>query len=268
MVKIMNSQGGPSRFKARWRSHKPQFGMFARLTVAEAYETFALTSLDVIVIDLEHGSFDREALHLCMSLAKAGGLTVLVRVPERDFAAIQRAVSAGADGIIVPHVSSAEELGSMATFVRTTAVERAYAGGGSASRQRQTAWPDFRRLKSEHLMFIAQIDEPAGIAAAASIVETRGIDGIFLGSIGLAVAMNASAEAVDAALAEVCRLCRARGLPVGLSLPDTRMAPDWHSKGVSLFVVDSDYSILRRGIETRMSECRAALPGNTRVAGS
>jgi hypothetical protein len=38
------------------------------------------------------------------------------------------------------------------------------------------------------------------------------------------------------------------------------MASDWYSKGVSLFVVDSDYSILRRGIETRMSECRAALP--------
>jgi staphyloferrin B biosynthesis citrate synthase len=256
----MNSQSGPSQFKARWKSHRPQFGMFARLTVPAAYETFALTSLDVIVIDLEHGSFDREALHLCMSLAQAGGLTVLVRVPEGDVAAIQHAVNVGADGIIMPHVSSAEVLKSVAKFVHVTAVERAYAGGGRASRQRQTSWSDFRRLKSESLVFIAQIDEPAGIAAAPSIVETEGIDGIFLGSIGLTLAMNSSAEATDAALAEVCRLCRARNLPIGLSLPDTRLASDWYSKGVSLFVVDSDYSILRRGIETRMSECRAALP--------
>jgi 2-keto-3-deoxy-L-rhamnonate aldolase RhmA len=233
--------------------------MFARLTAAGAYETYALTSLDVVVVDLEHGSFDRQALHLCVSFVQAGNLTVLVRVPEGDVAAIQYAVNVGADGIIIPHVSSAEGLESIARFVRTTAIERAYAGGGRASRQRMTSWTDFRQSRSDNLLLIAQIDEPPGIAAAATIVQVKGIDGIFLGGIGLALAMNASAQATDAALAEVCRLCHDRGLPVGLSLPDTRAISYWRAKGVNLFVVDSDQSILRRGIETRLSECRAML---------
>jgi 2-keto-3-deoxy-L-rhamnonate aldolase RhmA len=233
--------------------------MFARLTAAWAYETYALTSLDVVVVDLEHGSFDRQALHLCVSYIQAGNLTVLVRVPEGDVAAIQYAVNVGADGIIVPHVSSVDGLESIARFVRTTAIERAYAGGGRASRQRLTSWTDFRQSRSDNLLLIAQIDEPPGVAAASTIVQVKGIDGVFLGGIGLALAMNASAQATDAALAEVCGLCRDQGLPVGLSLPDTRAISYWRAQGVNLFVVDSDQSILRRAIETRLSECRAML---------
>jgi hypothetical protein len=63
---------------------------------------------------------------------------------------------------------------------------------------------------------------------------------VFLGSIGHTRAMSSSTAATDAALAEICLLCRARNFPVGLSLPDTRTASDWHSRGVSLFVVDCD----------------------------
>jgi staphyloferrin B biosynthesis citrate synthase len=255
----VTSQIAPQSFKARWSGPRPQLGMFARLTAAGAYETYALTSLDVVVVDLEHGSFDRQALHLCVSLVQAGNLTVLVRVPEGDVAAIQYAVNVGADGIIVPHVSSAEALESTARFVRTTAIERAYAGGGRASRQRLTSWTEFRQSRSDNLLLIAQIDEPPGVAAASTIVQVKGIDGVFLGGIGLALAMNASAQATDAALAEVCGLCRDRGLPVGLSLPDTRAISYWRAQGVNLFVVDSDQSILRRAIETRLSECRALL---------
>ncbi|MBR0898881.1 hypothetical protein JQ616_28310 [Bradyrhizobium tropiciagri] len=259
----MKADATRQSFKPLWRSGNPQFGIFARLTAPEVYETFTLTSLDVVIIDVEHGSFDRQSLSRCMFAALAGRLTVLVRVPDCSLPAIQHAINVGADGIIVPHVSSAREMETVAQFIRRTAVERAHAGAGRASRQRQTPWPDFQRALSDRLMLIAQIDEPAGIAAAPEIIATKGVDGVFLGRIGLTLAMeadNKSSEVVDAALENICRLCIAGNLSVGLSLPDVRAAASWHAKGVNLFIVDSDYAILRAGIETRMSDFRAALP--------
>ena len=177
-------------FKARWRRGDPLFGIFSRLAGEEAHESCGLTAVDVIVIDAEHGNFDRERLSRCVFAAKAGGVSVLVRLPDMDPKGVQHAINIGADGVMIPHVDSAEKLRALSTFAKTTAIERAFAGAGRASRQRTLAWPDCRRDLSERLLFIAQLDEPAGVGAAAWVAAIDGVDGIFLGSIGFTLAMG------------------------------------------------------------------------------
>ena len=258
----MNDLMERTDFKARWRRGDLQLGIFTRLTSPEAYETLALAGFDVIVIDVEHGSFDRESLSRCLFAARAGGLTVLVRVPDANRPTIQHAIGAGADGIIVPHVAVAEEMASVAQFVRTTGVESAYADAARISQLRQIPWQDLRAQCLEQFILIAQIDEPAGITTARKIVNIEGIDAVFIGRIGLALAMEGggqSSAAVDAALEAVCQSCREHKLPIGMSLTDETAAQRWRGQGVNLFVVDSDHTVLLKGARSRLTQFRDAL---------
>jgi 2-keto-3-deoxy-L-rhamnonate aldolase RhmA len=248
-------------FKARWRRGDPLFGIFSRLTGEEAHEAFGFTSVDVVVIDAEHGNFDRERLSRCVLAAKLGGVTVLVRLPDMDPKGVQHAINVGADGVMIPHVNSAEKLRALSTFAKTTAIERAFAGAGRASRHRTLAWPDFRRDLSERLLFIAQLDEPAGVGAATEVAAIDSVDGIFLGSIGFALAMGpqGSRASVDTELGKICDAAKARGKSIAISLPEQDAARQWAKTGINFFVIDSDLAILRKGIEQRIGEFREAL---------
>src|SRR3954454_3088291 len=64
---------------------------------------------DSVYIDLEHSSFSLEAAgQICMA-CNSLGVTPLVRVPGLDPSFIARVMDAGAMGIIVPGVESADE---------------------------------------------------------------------------------------------------------------------------------------------------------------
>ena len=87
----------------------PLFGIFTRLTYPVAYESIALTDVDVHMIGAGHGSFGPAALAHC-----------IFRLEMRDdnLIAIQHAVGAGADGIVVPHVHAADVCGALSTSFR------------------------------------------------------------------------------------------------------------------------------------------------------
>jgi 2-keto-3-deoxy-L-rhamnonate aldolase RhmA len=249
---------GVDSLRARWRRAEPQVGIFSRMTTPESYELLAVAGLDFLVFDIEHGSFDRASLARCIFAARAGRIPVLARMADGDLPAVQHAIGAGADGIIVPHIRSAREIDAVASFARGAAIERAHAGATRAARFRETPWDAFRS-QSERLLVIAQIDEPDGVAAAEAIAATQGVDGAFIGRIGLSVAMGGLGAEVDAALGHVCAAFRQRGLLIGMSLPDQSQAQAWLKQGVSLFVVDSDQRILLNSTRTRADDFRAAL---------
>jgi 2-keto-3-deoxy-L-rhamnonate aldolase RhmA len=239
-------------------------GFFARLRDSAAYEILAKTSIDFIIIDMEHGSFDRPLLAECLFAGRAHGLSILVRVPDESESTIQHAIGAGADGIIVPHISSAHTIERVLEFVRMRAVERAYSGAARISSYRRDSWSEFSAREAGRVLVIAQIDEPPGIAAAQDIVSVAGLDGVFLGQIGLTLALGNDASASEAALDGVCRAAVGRNLPIGLSLPDDRMAPAWHRRGVNLFAIDSDQALLKSAADARANLFRS----NIRTTGN
>jgi 2-keto-3-deoxy-L-rhamnonate aldolase RhmA len=232
-------------------------GFFTRLRDSAAYEILARTSTDFIIIDMEHGSFDRPLLAECLFAGRAHGLPMLVRVPDESESAIQHAIGAGADGIIVPHTSSAVTIERVVKFVRTRGVERAYAGATRISSYRRDSWAEFNAREAGRVLVIAQIDEPPGIAAAQDIVSVAGLDGLFLGQIGLTLALGNDASASEAALDGVCRAAAGNNLLIGLSLTDEKMAAAWHRRGVTLFAIDSDQSLLKSAADARASLFRS-----------
>ena len=243
-------------FSERWKAGSALVGFFARLRDSAAYEILAQTSADFTIIDMEHGSFDRALLAQCILACRAQRLPALVRVPDEGKSTIQHAIGVGADGIIVPHVNSADTIADVMEFARTRGFERAYAGATRISNYRGDTWADFTKRETGKPLIIAQIDEPPGIAAADDIAAVAGLDGVFLGQIGLTLALGNDADAAAAALERVCHSATRQNLPVGLSLPDERMAAAWRRRGVSLFAIDSDQNLLKSAAAARVTSFR------------
>ena len=246
--------------KARWRSGELLYGIFVRLTNEDVFETLGLTSLDLVMLDAEHGSFDRERLNRCVLSARAANIPVLIRVPGADRTAVQFCIAIGADGVVVPHQNSAAEVAALARFVRTKAVERAYAGAGRASLQRTVSWDCFKAEIARRFLFVVQLDEPECLTAASDIAAIEDLDGIFLGAIGFALArsQDVASSTAEAELEQVCQAARLSGRSLGISMLESRAARNWQRQGVSMFVVDSDMDVLRKGIERRLEEFRSA----------
>ncbi|MFT4116821.1 aldolase/citrate lyase family protein [Bradyrhizobium sp.] len=247
--------------RSRWTAGGPLFGIFVRLSHEDVFETIGLTSVDLVVLDAEHGSLDRERLNRCLLAAQAVDIPVLVRLPGADLQAVQHCMSIGAQGVIIPHVNSADDIAPLARFAKGKAIERAYAGAGRASLQRTMGWEVFRAEMMARFVVVAQLDEPECLDDAEAVAAIDEIDGLFLGTIGFALSQRTalSPAARQAGLEGICRLGRAQGRMLGISLTDSAAARDWRAHGVSLYVVDSDAAVLRKGIEDRIGQFRSAV---------
>jgi 2-keto-3-deoxy-L-rhamnonate aldolase RhmA len=96
-----------------------------------------------------------------------------------------------------------------------------------------------------------QIEDLAALENVSEISAVAGVDAIFIGRIDLAVAMSKSpmdTEVIDA----VRRICSEAGevdTTVGMFTPDESEIPDWKKRGVSLYLLSSDQSMMLAGAD-------------------
>src|SRR3954462_14823150 len=107
---VIGSLGGKEGLRDRLTESKPEplVGTVVTLPDVALAELTAATA-DFVWIDLEHGALSaRDVLPLAVA-ARAAGAASLVRLRAFDDPALGPALDAGVDGVVVPHVESAEE---------------------------------------------------------------------------------------------------------------------------------------------------------------
>ena len=73
---------------------------------------------DFATIDMEHGVFDYESVADLSRFGRHIGITPLVRVPDKQYPYIARALDVGAQGIMVPRLRSAEEVRDVVNIIK------------------------------------------------------------------------------------------------------------------------------------------------------
>src|ERR1039458_8012510 len=93
----------------RWSAGEPAFGGWVTGDSESTIQTFGRLGYDYVGIDTQHSPVsEAQAAVLVRRLGNAP-YAVIVRVSKNDSAFIGRLLDSGADGIIVPMVSTAEE---------------------------------------------------------------------------------------------------------------------------------------------------------------
>jgi staphyloferrin B biosynthesis citrate synthase len=241
--------------KARIAARQPLLGTFLKTPHPHIVEVLATSGLDLLCIDAEHAPFDRRDLDSCIMAARTGQLPTLVRPQSSAPEHILNALDCGADGVIVPHMRSADEARRIAHSVhygagRPDRISRGYAGSSRAAGYGGKSIADHLATSAAHSVCVAQIEDIEALDNIDAIAAVHGIDALFIGRIDLTIALGCTSPddakvvtAVDAIIAAAI----AAGRPVGLFTSRAQDAALWQAKGATLFLLGSDHSFIRDG---------------------
>jgi 2-keto-3-deoxy-L-rhamnonate aldolase RhmA len=236
--------------KQRLAARDALWGTFLKTPSSILVEVLAGAHLDVLCIDAEHAPFDRAAIDLCVMAARAAGVPVLVRTPTAAAEHILSALDCGADGVLLPHIRSAEEARAAVLAAHYGRGGRGYAGSSRAAGYGQKGIPEHLAASCERSVVIAQIEDVEAADAIDEIVAVAGIDALFIGRIDLTIALGETSPDAPAVISAVERILAAgneAGVPVGMFVPRDADVAHWRSMGARLFLQGSDHAFMRAG---------------------
>ena len=249
-------EGCSVTFRDRLRAGNLLAGTWIKTPHPHVVEVLSLSALDVLVLDAEHAPFDRANLDACIMATRAGRKPVLVRPASSAHEQILNALDCGADGVIVPHVRSAEEARAVVRACHYGPGGRGFAGSTRAAGYTTLGMAKHRDA-ARGVTVIAQIEDVEAVEAIDDIAAVEGIDALFIGRADLTIAYGAATPddtEVVAAVERVCAAGKAAGRTVGMFLGRVGDVPTWRAKGSSLFVLQSDQDFLLKGAEALVAD--------------
>src|SRR4030095_4110346 len=98
-----------AQFKAQLREGRPKMGLFVNSHSPTVAEQLAHSGYDWLLVDTQHGPMGNETLSGMLAGIQLGGAISMVRVGgHTDRPGIQQALDMGANGILCPHINTAD----------------------------------------------------------------------------------------------------------------------------------------------------------------
>jgi staphyloferrin B biosynthesis citrate synthase len=246
-------------FRQRMLSGEPLVGTFLKTPTGHATEIVGELGFDFVVIDQEHGPFDRTTTDIALLAARALTIPALVRVPGPD--AILSVLDCGAAGVLVPHVASAAYARDVAAVCRYRGGKRGFATSTRAGRY--TAVPMWRHIADSDLqtVVVAQIEDPEALEQIDAIAQVDGIDSLFIGRGDLTAAFgdeDKDPPAVRKAVERIADAARRAGKPISVYVGGAPEAARLKTLGASTFILSSDQGFLRQAAAQGLKEIQEA----------
>jgi 4-hydroxy-2-oxoheptanedioate aldolase len=240
-------------FKHALAAGKPQIGLWSSLSSSYSVEVIAGAGFDWILLDSEHSPADIENLLTQLQAAAPYPTHAVVRVPWNDMVTIKRTLDIGAQSLLIPYVSSAEEARAAVSYTRypPTGV-RGVAGTTRATRFGRVK--DYAKRAQEEICVLVQVETQAALDSIEAICAIEGVDGVFIGPADLHASLGRTGEIanpeVKPLIDQAIRRIRKAGKAPGILTPNEADARRWLDCGALFVAVGADVGILARGAES------------------
>jgi 2-keto-3-deoxy-L-rhamnonate aldolase RhmA len=253
------------------RQGKPAIGLWLQTHSFHTARIIAAQGLlDWLLVDMEHTPVDlstASTIFAAIADVSAGGCTPLARVAHGTMDQIKQALDAGAQGIIVPMINTAEDAANAVRYARYPPLGERGAGGiaphfGFGT----TSHIEYVQNANAEILVAVQIETQAAVENIDSILDTPGIDLVFIGpfdlhiSLGLPAGLWSELPVFRAAVDRVIAACKQRGLTYGTITPNADGAKDRLADGFTFLSVGSDIAHLLGAIHSQHQQLRASLP--------
>ena len=239
------------RFRSKLATGEPVYGLWATLESASVTEMAVALGMDWVVIDAEHGHLDWKEINEHIRAGLRSDTVVLVRLAERSTALTKRALDIGADGVVIPWVSTVEELEEAIRDACYPPEGRRGIGG-----ERATAWgqccAEHTAEANENVLVIPLIENIAAIPHVAAMCEVDGTDVIFFGPNDFTATAGYRGQWEGPGVAEqILQLkdtIRAAGKHAGLMTTSSENLVQRREQGFRMMGIGSDSGLLLRSI--------------------
>ncbi|MBF6595708.1 MAG: 2,4-dihydroxyhept-2-ene-1,7-dioic acid aldolase [Thermaceae bacterium] len=255
-----------NRVQQIWQQGGVAYSGWLSIPSAFSAELMAQAGFDALTLDLQHGLLDFGSSLQMLQAISLENLSPLARVPWNEPGLIMKLLDAGAAGIICPMINSQAEAEAFVSACRYPPQGYRSYGPTRAS----LVWgSDYGAKANQTILTLAMIETAQGLEALESILDTPGLDGIFVGpnDLGLATGRGAGLDREQADFLEILgRIAQAahnHGVMPGIYCGSAKYAQRMVTLGYRFIAVSSDARLLSEGARSLVAALKGSVAGQT-----
>ncbi len=241
----------------QWRAGETTLGLWAGLPSSSAAEALARSGVSYVCCDNQHGLIDYQASVSMIQGIIVGSSNPIARAPWNEPGIIGKLLDAGAQGVIVPMVNSAEEAQAAVDACRYPPVgARSWGPSGAAPRL-----DSYFAASSEQVATIVMVETVQALNNVDAIVATPGVDAVYVGpadlsiSLGLKPGNNDDVAEFTEALETIVAACTNAGVIPGIHSSGT-LTPLRLEQGFKMITVTADNVAMNLGVRAELARAR------------
>jgi len=244
-----------NKIKSKLKSGQHVFGTWSMLSSPAVMNVIGQAGLDFIIIDMEHGPMSFETAERQIYATESAGCTPIIRLGDGSEPNIVRTLDIGVQGLMVSHVSTADEARRIVQATKYYPVgER-----GLSPFTRNHGYSDANlatklRLANEQMFVGVLVEGEEGIGNLNEIAAVPGLDLVYLGVYDISQSVGAPGELNHPKVIKMVRECvqvvEAQGVAAGSVAPDKAYLELLFEAGFRFLSYRADSPVLREGFET------------------
>ena len=241
-----------NHFKHAIAQGRQQIGLWCSVPSAFTAEIVAPAGFDWLLFDTEHSPSSVPTVLSQLQAVAPYDVSPAVRATTNDTVQIKRLLDIGAQTLFIPYVESGAEAAHAVRAMRYP--PEGIRGVSSMTRaNRFGRVENYLNLAAQELCLIVQVETQQALDRLEEIVNTDGVDGVFIGPADLSSSLGYPGDqrnpVVVKAIEDTIRRIRACGKPAGILTGDTAFAQHCIDIGTTFTAVAIDIGILARGAE-------------------
>jgi len=250
--------------KSKLKNNELTIGSWVTIGHPSVIEVLAQADFDWLTIDMEHTTIDYSMAQTLISTIQSNGMAALVRVSKNDEVYIKRVLDAGADGVIVPMINSAEDARKAVEYVKYPPEGKRGVGLYRAQKfGLNNGFENYKKWLSENSVIIAQIEHIDAVNNIEEIITTPGIDGVIIGPYDLSGSMGVPGEFEDirvkSALTKYEKACKEKNFPMGFHViePQAELLQEKINSGYRFLAFSTDFFFMGRKAKHEIEKIRS-----------
>ena len=208
---------------------------------------------DALWLDAEHAGIGMREIELATLAAKSYGMDHFVRLPATDYASVMRPLEAGAGGLMISMVRSAEEAEQAVRWSKFwPRGERGLNGGNRDGRFGLTPLREYTAEANASTFLGIQIETRGHSTRWRPIAAVPDVDLLFIGPSDLSQVLGVPGDFENPrcleAIETMAQVCARAGKAWGVFSRGPEYAERMRSLGCRLFVLAADIHMMHAGI--------------------
>ena len=237
--------------------------MLAEIRQPSVMQALANAGFDWVLIDNEHGTFTTESIAELSRIARLVEVTPIVRVPVLTYEQIAQALDAGAQGIMLPRITSAEEVRAAVAIAKYPPEgRRGSAMGRAHTNFRAADVVETMAAANRDTFVIVQIETREAVEGLDEILSVPGVDAALIGPNDLAIALGVPGRmrdpVLEQAIERTIEACRAHGALPAIHTNDVALSADWARRGMRLVSISTEMGFLQAAGKAAADAVRGA----------
>lgn len=231
-----------------WDRTEPNIGGWCTVPSIFSAELMGRAGYDWVCVDTQHGLIGHDQMGAMLAAISISGTPSIVRVSWNQPDHIMKALDAGAQGLIVPMVSSVDDARNAVAWSKYPPLGIRSWGPIRASLDVD----DYSAEKGNgRTVIIPMIETPGAMENLDEILSVEGVDGVFVGpadlalSHGIAPTLNVTDATHEDMILRVAEACERHGLVAGIHCDTIETVHRWCRHGYRMFTVSSDAAFIR-----------------------